>query len=106
MPDRDANPISWPTIAKSETEQRARIFAALADPTRLGIVELLSVEDEMSSSEIAGQAEISLALLCHHSKILAESGLVYTRKDGQTRYHRLNRELLAACFTSLIERSP
>ena len=90
-------------IAKSDTEQRAKIFASLADPTRLGIVELLSLQGEMSSSEIANQAEISLALLCHHSKILAESGLVYTRKDGQTRYYRLNQELMKTCFASLIE---
>jgi DNA-binding transcriptional ArsR family regulator len=90
-------------IVKSDTEQRAKIFASLADPTRLGIVELLSLQGEMSSSEIANQTEISLALLCHHSKILAESGLVHTRKDGQTRYYRLNQSLLAACFASLVE---
>ncbi|HEY9639072.1 MAG TPA: metalloregulator ArsR/SmtB family transcription factor [Coleofasciculaceae cyanobacterium] len=93
---------SLPAIVKSDTEQRAKIFAALADPTRLGIVDLLAVQGEMSSSEIASQLEISLALLCHHSKILAESGLVYTRKDGQTRYNRLNRDLLVACFASLM----
>jgi DNA-binding transcriptional ArsR family regulator len=94
-----------PAIVKSDTEQRAKIFAALADPTRLGIVELLVVRGEMSSSEIASHAEISLALLCHHSKILAESGLVHTRKDGQTRYNRLNRDLLVACFASLMGQS-
>ncbi|HEY9627129.1 MAG: helix-turn-helix transcriptional regulator [Oscillatoriophycideae cyanobacterium NC_groundwater_1537_Pr4_S-0.65um_50_18] len=93
---------STAAIAKSDTEQRAKIFASLADPTRLGIVELLSVQGEMSSSEIANQAEISLALLCHHSKILSESGLVHTRKDGQTRYYRLNQDLLAVCFESLV----
>jgi hypothetical protein len=30
---------------------------------------------------------------------------VYTRKDGQTRYNRLNRDLLVACFASLMEQS-
>jgi DNA-binding transcriptional ArsR family regulator len=104
MSDRDTpSIISLAPIAKSDTEQRAKIFAALADPTRLGIVELLVGQGEMSSSEIANQAEISLALLCHHTKILAESGLVHTRKDGQTRYHRLNQERLAACFASLLK---
>ena len=96
-------PIALSAIANSSTGQRAKIFAALSDPTRLRIVELLAVQGEMSGSEIANQAEISLALLCHHSKILAESRLVDTRKDGQTRYHRLNRSLLAACFASLVE---
>ena len=104
MPNHDASfPIALSTIANSNTGQRAKIFAALSDPTRLRIVELLAVQGEMSGSEIANQAEISLALLCHHSKILAESGLVDTRKDGQTRYHRLNQSLLAACFATLVD---
>jgi DNA-binding transcriptional ArsR family regulator len=96
-------PTALSAIANSTTGQRAKIFAALADPTRLRIVELLAVQGELSGSELAHQSEISLALLCHHSKILAESGLVHTRKDGQTRYHRLNRPLLAACFASLVD---
>ncbi len=89
--------------AVQEVEQRAKIFAALADPTRLKMVELLATQGELSGSEIAGRSEISLALFCHHSKILAEVGLVQTRKDGQTKYHSLNHDLLKVCFTSVME---
>ncbi|WP_225913977.1 ArsR/SmtB family transcription factor [Leptolyngbya ohadii] len=85
-----------------ETEQRAKIFAALGDPTRLRIVErLATTEGEMSGSEIAAQLEISLALFCHHSRTLTEAGLLLTRKEGQTKFHALNRSLLKECFTSL-----
>lgn len=84
------------------TEQRAKIFAALGDPTRLRIVERLTLaESELSGSEIAAQLEISLALFCHHSKTLNEAGLLQTRKEGQTKFHSLNRSLLKECFTSL-----
>ena len=85
------------------TEQRAKIFAALSDPTRLRIVEMLAKKQEMSGSEIANEAGISLALLCHHSKLLAEAGVVITRKEGQTKYHTLNRGLLLNCFASFGE---
>lgn len=85
------------------SEQRAKIFAALSDPTRLKIVELLASGKEMSGSEIADQLSISLALFCHHSKTLNEAGLVQQRKDGQTKYNSLNRELLVDCFDSLIK---
>lgn len=85
----------------SQVEQRAKIFAALADPTRLRIVELLSSLGELSGSEIAAQLGISLALFCHHSKTLAEAGLVQIRREGQTKYHSLNRALLTQCFASL-----
>ncbi|NES97020.1 MAG: winged helix-turn-helix transcriptional regulator [Desertifilum sp. SIO1I2] len=87
----------------SDTEQRAKIFAALSDPTRLKIVELLAEKEELSSSEIAHQLEISLALLCHHVKVLVEAGLVQTRKEGQSKYSSLNRELMMACFTSFTQ---
>ncbi|MBV8883754.1 MAG: helix-turn-helix transcriptional regulator [Chroococcidiopsidaceae cyanobacterium CP_BM_RX_35] len=87
---------------KIDSEWRARVFAALSDLTRLRIVELLAVQDEMSGSEIAEKLGISLALYCHHSKLLNEVGLVKKRKEGQTKYSSLNREILSSCFNSLI----
>lgn len=88
-------------VSASDTEQRARIFAALSDPTRLRIVELLATQGEMSSSEIAGVVGISLALFCHHSKILAQAGLLQIRREGQTKYNTLNRTLLSSCFANV-----
>lgn len=95
--------IDEPTAGQSKTrrEQRAKIFSALSDPTRLGIVELLAELGELSGSEIASRAGISLALFCHHSKTLSEAGVIKIRREGQTKYHSLNRELLKNCFTSL-----
>ncbi|MFB2924145.1 MULTISPECIES: ArsR/SmtB family transcription factor [Aerosakkonema] len=90
-------------MAKNDIEQRAKIFAALSDPTRLRIVELLAEREEIGSSEIANQVGISLALFCHHSRTLTEAGLLQTRKDGQTKYNSLNRELLVDCLGSLKE---
>lgn len=90
-----------PTIAIDDSERRAKIFAALADPTRLKIVELLTQCEKMSGTEIATKLEISLALFCHHSKTLCEAGLISQHKDGQTKYSSLNKELLNACFKSL-----
>ncbi len=88
------------TVPLLDQEQRSKIFAALADSTRLRIVELLVQQPELSGSEIAAQLGISLALFCHHSKTLAEAGLVQIRREGQTKYHSLNRQLLMTCFQS------
>ncbi len=87
-------------VTVAETEQRAKIFAALSDPTRLRIVELLAEQGELSGSEIAARLEISLALFCHHSRTLSETGLLQIRKDGQTKYNSLNQSLLDRCFAS------
>ena len=85
----------------TSTEARAKIFSALADPTRLRIVEVLMKEGELSSTKIANKLEISLALLCHHSKILIDAGILVLRKQGQTKFRSVNCELLNACFDSL-----
>ena len=90
-----------PSLTPSPSlEQRAKIFAALSDPTRLRIVELLVEHTEMSGSDLADRLSISLALFCHHSKILIDCGLVQARKEGQTKYSSLNRQLLIDCFAS------
>jgi ArsR family transcriptional regulator, arsenate/arsenite/antimonite-responsive transcriptional repressor len=96
-------PLTETTIAPppaTDTEQRAKLFAALSDPTRLKIVELLATQGELSGSEIATHLGISLALFCHHSKTLAEAGLLQIRRDGQTKYNSLNQDLLLSCFSS------
>jgi len=85
------------------TEQRAKVFKALSDPTRLRMVEMLSDCDQMCGSEIAEKLGISLALLCHHGKILEHAGLVMKRKEGQTACISLNRRLLSDCVRDVID---
>lgn len=71
-------------------------FSALADPTRLGILETLR-RDDASISELAEQAQISLTGTRKHVQVLESVGLVSTRKVGRTRMctlgtRRLERE--------------
>jgi DNA-binding transcriptional ArsR family regulator len=86
---------------KLTNEQQAKIFSALSDPTRLRVVELLAKSDEMSGVEMAETLDISLALFCHHSKILVDVGLIKKRKQGLLKYHSLNRKVLEDCVGRL-----
>ncbi|WP_025227430.1 ArsR/SmtB family transcription factor [Fimbriimonas ginsengisoli] len=79
-------------------ENRARIFAALADPTRLKLVEMLAQEEELCGIHIAQRAGISMALLSHHWKVLADAGLVVRERRGQRQYCRVDRDILAEAF--------
>lgn len=79
-------------------QERARVFAALSDPTRLGLVEILSSEEELCGTEIAHKAGISIALLSHHWNVLSEAGLVIRERRGQRQYCRINQEALEAAF--------
>jgi DNA-binding transcriptional ArsR family regulator len=63
-------------------------FAALADPTRRGILEQLGRGDA-SISDLAARFEISLTGIKKHVQVLEASGLVTTEKVGRVRSCRL-----------------
>jgi len=90
------------TRSQIDVEQRAKVFKALSDPTRLRIVEMLAEKEEMCGSEIAGELGISLALLCHHWNTLEHAGLINKRKEGQTASISLNYELLSDCLKGFL----
>jgi DNA-binding transcriptional ArsR family regulator len=66
-----------------------KTLAALADPTRRGILERLGRGGEASVTELAGPAGISLTGMKKHLRVLEEAGLVRTEKVGRTRRCRL-----------------
>ncbi len=59
-------------------------FAALSDPTRRGVLELLG-RDDASISELAAKFEITLTGMKKHVQILERSGLVASKKVGRVR---------------------
>lgn len=61
-----------------------RTFAALADPTRRGIVERLGRGDA-SITELAMAFGMTLTGMKKHVRVLEEAGLVRTRKEGRVR---------------------
>lgn len=63
-----------------------RTLAALADPTRRGVLERLGRGGTATVSELAEPAGISLTGMKKHLGILEEAGLVSTEKVGRTRH--------------------
>jgi DNA-binding transcriptional ArsR family regulator len=66
-----------------------RVFRALADPTRRGLIDRLG-ERERSVSELTELFDISQPAVSQHLKVLREANLVTERKDGRNRIYRLN----------------
>ncbi len=64
-------------------------LAALADPTRRRIVELLA-EGEESAGRLAGRFAISQPAVSRHLRVLREVGLVRVRPVGQQRFYSLD----------------
>lgn len=73
-------------------QKTAALHGALADVTRLRIVDLLAVSDR-SASELSATLEIPSNLLAHHLKVLDSAGLVTRRRsegDARRAYLSLN----------------
>jgi DNA-binding transcriptional ArsR family regulator len=73
-------------------------FAALADPTRRRVVELLR-ESPLRASEMAARVGVSRPAMSNHLKALRSSGLVdvaLSEEDGRARSYRLRPERLVA----------
>jgi len=67
-----------------------REFAALADPTRRRIVELLSA-GERSAGELVDEFHVSAPAISQHLKTLRDAGLVQVRVDAQRRIYTIDR---------------
>jgi DNA-binding transcriptional ArsR family regulator len=64
-------------------------LAALADPTRRRIVELLAARDR-TAGELVAEFDLSAPAISQHLNVLREAGLVVTRAEGQSRIQSLN----------------
>jgi len=65
------------------------VFAAVADPTRRRLLELLAA-GERSAGELAAEFDISRPGVSRHLRVLREAGLVRARGDGQRRLYSVD----------------
>ena len=71
-----------------------RQFRALADPTRLRIVDLLR-GGERCVCELTDALDTGQSLLSFHLKTMKDAGLVSDRREGRWAYYSLNAEAFA-----------
>jgi ArsR family transcriptional regulator, arsenate/arsenite/antimonite-responsive transcriptional repressor len=88
-------------LAVHERDQLAAQFKALADPTRIAIVNHLSNADEVCVCNLVDAFDLSQPTISHHLKILREAGLVESSRRGTWAYYRLVPEALAALRATL-----
>ncbi len=77
-----------PQTATQDATRAARLFHALADETRLKIVEFLS-SGEQCVCDLTEALETGQSRLSFHLKILKEAGLIRDRREGRWNYYSL-----------------
>jgi DNA-binding transcriptional ArsR family regulator len=71
------------------------MFAALSDPTRRAILELLASSGELSATAIYEQFSVSPQAISQHLKVLREANLVVMEKHAQKHLYSLNPQTLS-----------
>jgi ArsR family transcriptional regulator len=85
-----------PALTEEEAVLQARLLKALADPTRLRILSLLSRhEGEVCVFEIVESFTLEQPTISHHLRILRDASLVDCRKKGLWAYYYVRREALS-----------
>ncbi|MGE7111561.1 ArsR/SmtB family transcription factor [Lysinibacillus sp. NPDC047702] len=74
----------------NNTNQERDVYAAIADPTRRQLLNLLAKADELPLHELTAQFEMGRTAVSKHLAILKEAGLVVARKEGRETRYRLN----------------
>ncbi|HZC28772.1 MAG TPA: metalloregulator ArsR/SmtB family transcription factor [Gaiellaceae bacterium] len=85
-----------PPLPKRAADELADRFRALADPTRVAIVNRLSGAAELCVCDLTAAFELSQPTISHHLKILREAGLVEATRRGTWAYYRLVPETVDA----------
>jgi ArsR family transcriptional regulator len=92
----DTEPLTPP-----ERDELAARFKALADPTRVAIVNRLSVADEVCVCNLTETFDLSQPTISHHLKVLRDAGLVEASRRGTWAYYRLVPEAIATLRLAL-----
>ncbi|MEX1184932.1 MAG: metalloregulator ArsR/SmtB family transcription factor [Gemmatimonadota bacterium] len=81
----------------------ARLFQALADETRVRLIEMLSA-GECCVCELQESLDAAQSRLSFHLRVLREAGLVNDRREGRWVYYSLRADTLGEMMSYLEER--
>ncbi|HEV3253659.1 MAG TPA: metalloregulator ArsR/SmtB family transcription factor [Candidatus Acidoferrales bacterium] len=89
-------PAASPKLAPTRAREFARWFKALADPTRIRILNLLAANRHaVCVCDIVIHFPLRQPAISHHLKILRATRFILSERRGTFMYYRVNRRCLA-----------
>jgi ArsR family transcriptional regulator, arsenate/arsenite/antimonite-responsive transcriptional repressor len=76
-------PLAESSLSTREADDLAQLFSALADPVRLRMFSIIASADEVCSCALEGPLDKSQPTVSHHTRILAEAGLIVGERRGR-----------------------
>ena len=93
-------------------KNEAALFKVLADPTRLRLAVLLSIQGETCVCNLAEALGVREYSISRHLGIMRSAGVVKTRREGTWMYYKLSKarsrleECLQNCFRECLAENP
>lgn len=88
-------------LSEVEADDLASAFAALADPVRLRLLSLVADAGEICSCDLLAPLGKAQPTISHHTKVLADAGLIVGEKRGRWVWWRIAPDRMAAVRDSL-----
>jgi ArsR family transcriptional regulator, arsenate/arsenite/antimonite-responsive transcriptional repressor len=101
-------PIMSGTLEPSDAELLARLFKAVADPTRLRLLSLVTArpDKEACVCELIEPVGLSQGTVSHHLKVLVDAGILTRDQRGKWAYYAVVEERLDALAVALTGSEP
>lgn len=94
-------PLQAAPLSEDEAAELAKVFAALADPVRLRLLSLVAAAGEVCSCDLETPLAKSQPTVSHHTKALADAGLITGEKRGRWMMWRIVPDRLTALRAAL-----
>ena len=94
-------PLTEVPLSGDDAVSLAAVLAALADPVRLRLISILAAQGEVCSCHLQEPLGKSQPTISHHTRVLAEAGLIEGDRRGKWTWWRVVPERLAAVREAL-----
>jgi ArsR family transcriptional regulator, arsenate/arsenite/antimonite-responsive transcriptional repressor len=81
-------PITAGKLSEAEATELAALFAALSDPVRLRLLSIVASEGEVCSCNLEDPLGKSQPTISHHTRVLADAGLIVGERRGRWTWWR------------------
>ncbi|MHB1534303.1 MAG: ArsR/SmtB family transcription factor [Acidimicrobiales bacterium] len=88
-------------LSETDAAELARVLAALADPVRLRLLSLVAAQTEVCSCDLEAPLARSQPTISHHTRVLAEAGLLVGEKRGRWMWWSVEANRLSAIRQAL-----
>jgi ArsR family transcriptional regulator len=88
-------PLTSARLSEADAADLAALFAALGDPVRLRLLSIVAAEGEVCSCNLEEPLGKSQPTISHHTRLLAEAGLIEGEKRGRWTWWSIRPDRLA-----------